>query len=133
MKFKLVAEVIVDLEKEVTEAKEGISDEKERKERLASIYEAHDKRLADCKEVDLSDLTYDQRVECETLMSGTMMQVGTIIKIVDPERYYQARTKLCMYGMKLENAEELNRFSSEELAEISSEVLGRATAGANPT
>ena len=129
MKLKLEGEITADLERKVAAAKKNGSGEKE----IASINKQYNEKLANCKEVELYDLTYDQRVECETLMSGTMMQVGTIIKIVDPERYYQARTKLCMYGMRLENAEELNQFSSEELAEISSEVLGRATAGANPT
>lgn len=100
---------------------------------LKAIDAEYDQKVADCKVVDLKDLTYDQRVECETLISGTMMQVGDTIKVVDPERYYQARTKLCMYGLRAKTTEELNGYSSDELSEISNEVLGRATAGANPT
>ena len=83
--------------------------------------------------LDLHDLTYEQRVECETLMSGTVMIVGDGVKIVDHERYYQARTKLCMYGLKLDSQEDLNGYSSADLSAIAIEVLGRATAGTNPT
>ncbi len=83
--------------------------------------------------LDLHDLTYEQRVECETLMSGTVMIVDKGVKVVDHERYYQARTKLCMYGMKLDSQEDLNGYSSADLSAIAIEVLGRATAGTNPT
>ncbi len=100
------------------------------KAEIKRINDEHEK--AKCKEVELFDLTFAQRVECETLISGTMMEVGTAIKITDPERYYQARTKLCLYGLRVEE-EGLNAYSSADLAEISNEVLGRATAGADPT
>ncbi len=83
--------------------------------------------------LDLHDLTYEQRVECETLITNAVLQVGKQMRITDPERFYQARTKLCMYGLKLDSQEDLNGYSSEDLSTIATEVLERATAGANPT
>ena len=130
MKYKIDANINLDREIELANADAKFKGARHTKE-LARINAEYDKKVV--KEVDLVHLTYDQRTECETLISGTMMQVGSSMKIVNPERYYQARTKLCMYGLGLSTTEGLNEYSSEELGEISNEVLGRATAGANPT
>jgi len=90
-------------------------------------------KLTSKKEVEIRDLTYAEREECEILISGTMMQVGDKMKITDPERYYRYRTKACMYGLNLDNPELLNIHSSKDLDRIAAEVLDRATMGVNPT
>ena len=82
---------------------------------------------------ELHDLTYDQRVECETLLSGSMAEAGDTMNVINWERYYQYRTKTCMYGLGLDNTESLRVYSSSDLSEIANEVLVRATAGTNPT
>jgi len=132
MKYKINAEINNERELKLAISDNQFKGARRTKERKA-INAEYDKKVENAKEVDLADLTYDQRAECETLISGTMMEVGSAIKIVDPERYYRARTKLCMYGLAATTTEDLNEYSSEELAEIANEVLGRATAGSNPT
>jgi len=132
MKYRIDANINVERELKLAIAEAQFKGARRTKE-IKSINADYDKQIEAAKEVDLHDLTYDQRVECETLISGTMMDVGGSLKIVNPERYFQARTKICMYGLGAKTTEELNAYSSEELSEISNEVLGRATAGTNPT
>lgn len=84
------------------------------------------------REIELRDITYIEREECENtsvvvIIGESMTGIANQIK---------ARTLWCKYGLNLKNSEleELNQYTSDELNEIMGIVHWRATVvKVNPT
>ena len=86
-------------------------------------------KLKSGRDVKLVDLTYAQREECEDAATVRRFSDGSF----EVTNLNKARTLWCRYGLALEEVEDLNDFSSDELAEIGDEIQERATRGVNPT
>ena len=86
-------------------------------------------KLKSGREVKLIDLTYAQRTECEDAAIVRRYADGSF----EVTNLNKARTLWCKYGLGLEDTEELNEFSSDELAKIQDEVQERSIRGKNPT
>jgi len=88
-----------------------------------------DKCKASGKEVELHDLTFEQRTECQ--------DSTTILQHKDGSFEYKdaahTRALWCKYGLNLSGSlEPLNEYSFPELQEMAIAIKERAEAGTNP-
>lgn len=84
-------------------------------------------KLASGREVELKDLTYSQREECEDIPSIITYPNGSM----EFKGLAKARSAWCMYGLGVKK-EELNKYSPDELIEIMTLVKEKAEQ-INPT
>ena len=74
-------------------------------------------KLSTGREVELHDLTFDQREECENIRITVILDDG----VMGMANTAKSRNLWCQHGLK-EEREKLNQYSSEELTEIAFEV-----------
>jgi len=86
-------------------------------------------KLSTKREVELHDLNYSQREECENLSSVILTNDGDM----EIKNSVKARTLWCLHGLGLDDKEKLNEYSTIELNEITREVMEQATKAKNPT
>ncbi len=86
-------------------------------------------KLSSNREVELNDLTYAQREECEDSVSLVRLPDGGL----EIRHTARTRTLWCYYGLGLDDKEKLNEYSNDELDDIMVEVSERAAKAQNPT
>lgn len=85
-------------------------------------------KLSTGKEVEIKKLTYVQREECNDVIS-TLIHPDESIEF---KGLVKARSLWCMYGLGLNDKEELSEYTTDELIEIMNLVKDKANE-INPT